>query len=546
MDAGISLSKSARKMFASQPTIENSENAVDQRPNWLICAVFVLAGLVFLSNNIADPDLWGHVQFGRDVLQDGSIKSTTTYSYTAQGYRWVNHENLSELVLAFTYDTFGLPGLIVGKFMLALLILGLVIGVARRNKVGWFIAGGVSVLVAANLECFWHFRPQISSFVLCAAMLAVLEYCFQGWKVDESGISPVFLGRFQWLWVVPGILFLWANSHGGFVAGLAIFGTIVFGRIVELILVRRSKGIGLAVRLALVGLAGLLVTFLNPYSFGLHKWLLNSLGQPRPEIQDWLPVDWFSVSGIRFSVIAAMSFVVIAVSRRPRDWTKIAVLLLVGWQACSHVRHIAFFALLFGFWLPVHLHDLVLRVREMKSPGIKPNPPTQLSVFSRGALGIVAMSFAAIVGVRLCDIPVDKSKYPVEAFEFIAENDLDGRMVVTYNWAQYVIGAFGGEHKDLPVCPVSFDGRFRTCYSQAIVDMNFDFIIHGVGPKVRYRSEKSGPIDRTKVLDYGEPELVLISRKQVPALEVMDLQHDDWSLLYQDSLGPALGPQLAI
>lgn len=33
-----------------------------------------------VSLNHADPDLWGHVQFGRDVLRDGAIAATTTYS----------------------------------------------------------------------------------------------------------------------------------------------------------------------------------------------------------------------------------------------------------------------------------------------------------------------------------------------------------------------------------------------------------------------------------------------------------------------------------
>src|SRR5678815_5695212 len=45
----------------------------------------VLAGGVALSLNLADPDLWGHVQYGRDVLNHG-LPATTTYSYIAAGY----------------------------------------------------------------------------------------------------------------------------------------------------------------------------------------------------------------------------------------------------------------------------------------------------------------------------------------------------------------------------------------------------------------------------------------------------------------------------
>ena len=144
-------------------------------------------------------------------------------------------------------------------------------------------------------------------------------------------------------------------------------------------------------------------------------------------------------------------------------------------------------------------------------------------------------------GYAQFDLSVDKSVYPVTAFQFIADHDIDGPMVVTYNWAQYAIGAFGGQHKHLPVCRVGFDGRFRTCYPQQIVDMNFDFVIGDQGPGSRHRGADSGPLNPTRVLEYGSPELVVISRLQQPAIDVMKTQTDRWSLLYQDKLAQVWG-----
>ena len=73
--------------------------------------IVVVAAALAMSPNVADPDLWGHVQFGRDVLTDGGIASTTSYSYTAEGYRWINHENLSEIVMALVADLAGPLGI---------------------------------------------------------------------------------------------------------------------------------------------------------------------------------------------------------------------------------------------------------------------------------------------------------------------------------------------------------------------------------------------------------------------------------------------------
>ena len=40
---------------------------------WMACGVG-------LTNNCVDPDLWGHVQYGQDVLRDGYLHPTATYT----------------------------------------------------------------------------------------------------------------------------------------------------------------------------------------------------------------------------------------------------------------------------------------------------------------------------------------------------------------------------------------------------------------------------------------------------------------------------------
>ncbi len=69
----------------------------DRKELWFergLFAALLLTCLLAMSHHKADPDFWGHVQYGRDVIQDG-LPETTTYSYTTQDYRWINHENLS-------------------------------------------------------------------------------------------------------------------------------------------------------------------------------------------------------------------------------------------------------------------------------------------------------------------------------------------------------------------------------------------------------------------------------------------------------------------
>jgi hypothetical protein len=86
---------------------------------------------------------------------------------------------------------------------------------------------------------------------------------------------------------------------------------------------------------------------------------------------------------------------------------------------------------------------------------------------------------------------------------------------------------------------VAFDGRFRTCYPQEIVDLYFDFA-DGDRPG-RQRSSISPPLDSCRILHYGNPDLVLIDRRQKTPLSVMQQQDANWTLLYQDSLSQLWG-----
>ena len=234
------------------------------------------------------------------------------------------------------------------------------------------------------------------------------------------------------------------------------------------------------------------------------------------------PVFW------PFVTLIAVNAIAWAFTDRRRDWPQLVILLLVGWQSCVHLRHIAFFALLSGFWTPAHLQSLLARMRSRAAAGL---PVTQISPVMKWSaasiLGAAIIMQAVGLANRVTKLPVSRSMYPVDAFDFLSLHGIDGRMVVSFNWAQYALTAF-------PESTVAFDGRFRTCYPQEVVDMSFDFLLGWNSPvkrdaegkivrddegdvvwqdKRRFRSEESGDdLNPTRILDYGDPELVLVDR----------------------------------
>ena len=491
------------------------------------------------------------MQYGRDVLADGHLHHQTTYSFTADGHRWINHELLSELLLAATVDNFGNQGLMIGKFLISLIVFGALYRCARAKQLSSIYTAGLLWLAAWNLSYFWSFRPQVLSFFFFTLLLWILEFAFQGWHgylSDGASSSqqyedePEFsTKRLHILWLVPVVLCLWTNSHGGFVAGSAVYLAYLGCRGLEALHHKRSKAIGLIVRMAVMGLIGVAGTLLNPYGIELHQWLVASLGVPRPEIIEWHPTELFSLVGMRYLLLMALAAIVLTKSKRPRDFTQIIIMALLCWQSYKHVRHIPFFAIACAFWLPTPIRSCSQQLNAWIGDWWAEEQPTQEKNVIAYSVQLAMLACALIgCGSRLSEIHVVKSWFPVSAFQYMSDHDLSGRAVFDFDWAQYAIGCFGTPSAQ-PHCEVAIDGRFRTCYSQEVIDMHFDFVLGDGGPDRRFRGNDSPPFDPTRVLSYKNPELVVNRRNADASVKTMEACQDKWALLYQDEIAQVWG-----
>jgi hypothetical protein len=142
----------------------------------------------------------------------------------------------------------------------------------------------------------------------------------------------------------------------------------------------------------------------------------------------------------------------------------------------------------------------------------------------------------------LSELRVERDQYPVDAIAWMRDSGVHGRVVVTYDWAQYAIAALCTDEFDSRRrSAVAFDGRFRTCYPQKVVDMHFDFLFGHSPHMPRNRSPQSPPIDPSRVLRHGSPDLVLLRRFGELTEVHMREQSADWALLYQDAVAQVWG-----
>ena len=395
-------------------------------------------------------------------------------------------------------------------------------------------------------------RPQIATYVLFALMTFLLTWCFQPWE-GLSGIAwpqgktfrlahdlPPLGRRPLTLWLLPPVFIVWINAHGGFVAGILVLTVYLGCRVLQAFWADGHRAAPLACHLSAILFVSALCTFINPYGWELHRWLYASVSTPRPEIIEWHALDWEQPSAWNVGLLGVATLGSVIISGKRLDVAHAVVLLAAAYQSYQHRRHVVLLAILFAFWVMPHIDGFVRPSIKTAASAANSRLSSKTRRLVAAGLGILCIVLVVELVPSLTWIRVPRNHYPVDALQFMKDNSLDrGKIVVTFGWAQYVIGALGHPKSSEDGLLVAIDGRFRTCYPQEVLDIYLDFELGNRIP--RHRSKDSPPVDDARALQVSNPDLVLLYRRQANAVAVMNQARDRWTLLYQDGVAQLWG-----
>lgn len=184
-------------------------NPAGARP-WALLAAFSL-GAFWLAYSRAptgvEGDLWWHLKAGQLILGGRAPFTTNAFSFTAEGHPWVQHEWLGEVAAAWLYGLAGLEGIRLAYWLLLAACFGLVAAVFRAA--GCSLAVSAFGALAVHLHLYAQLWPRMQGFTLLGTAATVL--------LLQRRWAGAGLGHAVWLY--PAAVALWANLHGGVIAG---------------------------------------------------------------------------------------------------------------------------------------------------------------------------------------------------------------------------------------------------------------------------------------------------------------------------------------
>ena len=310
------------------------------RATWaLIGSLIALVGALALClDRFHNGDFYLSLMSGRFIAQHGFV-THDPFSTISQGGTWLNEQWLSELAFFRVSQVLGPTGLTVIYAVLITLPLALLLWLCR-NK-GWPMLIAVAAFYFPGLLAVIHPRAAGFTVVIFSLLVAVL---LLAWR-QRGGADAA---RPRTWWAPPAILALfalWANLHGGFIAGFLLLGLATVGLAID-----HWRGLPDALplsRVAALGLvsvlAAVIVTISTPLGSAIWSYLLSFQNQAI----SLASTEWQSAFGSPGAVIyltLAASFAAWMWVRSPRPRRATTLLVTAGFLifAGYSIRNIVF------------------------------------------------------------------------------------------------------------------------------------------------------------------------------------------------------------
>jgi len=244
---------------------------------WTTLVILILAVLIYYPSRTEDYDIWYHLKFGEHFVKnltfklDHSIFSWTKldhsmFSWTPADPNWRYGIWLGSSFLYIAYKIFSVYGLYIVQWLIfAAIILFYwefikVIGDSLDIN---HIASLMLVFIALNLTAI-YIKPEL--FTTLFFTIAIFIYFYS--KFTSKNLFLIY----------PFLLFVWVNTHGGYLTGLILISLVLAGEAFNYFILKRNQLTGRLLKYLLISvLASYFAVIFNPYGIDYHIGIIKSL-----------------------------------------------------------------------------------------------------------------------------------------------------------------------------------------------------------------------------------------------------------------------------
>ncbi len=515
---------------AAGKTVEtpNADMLEDRVPEWaqlsrqavIWTVILGILWMVLSYHQLWHTDLWGHLSYGRVIVEQKQIPATEPLMPLSKGVPMVDTAWLAQVTGYLFYSQWGVASL---QFLYAASLFICVVALLLRfQKKTDSVAVCIIGLVVFGLVAYKSLaiiRPQLAGLACYVVMFSLLTR--NKWP--------------RYFWVVLPLLFaFWANVHGSFLLGLVVLGGLCLGRGLDVY--RRTKSFKMVKadpktqRLFVMIELAILATLLNPYGIGIYPAIHEISRHPNlTSLIEWEPLTLRMVHGKAMAAATIVLIILYRLTPRRVSFAEPILLIGLGLLAMWSVRMVVWWTPIAAVYTVLHLNAALKKYLDSKR-----EDPEQESTRS-GLNTVVTIGLAWIFfaytpfgTVLLHGYPKEAQKFnrifrrsvspqtPVEITNYLHDHQPRGLIFNSYEWGDYLLWA-GPENLQI----------FLNSHAHLVPrDVWLDYL-HIASASSAWRDK----LDR-----YGVNTVII--DHQYRSRLIRELKNDtDWKLEYEDNLG---------
>jgi hypothetical protein len=402
---------------------------------------------------LRDAGTGWHIRDGQLMLQTRLITRVDPFSATMSGQPWYAWEWLYDVLIAAIHHVVGLNGVVF--FSAAIMAAAFVLVFRFAMRRGGSLPVTLFLLVLSLGASAVHFlaRPHVLSWLFTVIWFEVLDSA--AYAAEPRKLRRLFL--------LPVLMLLWVNVHGGFLFGFALIAMYIVGSGVQYFTCREQRG---EIRrwlksLGWVSMLSLLASFVNPYGYKLHLHIYQYLSDRflMNHVTEFQSPNFHGLAQQCFAGLLLVTIAALASAQRKPQLPRLLVVVLAAYSGLYAARNLPVSSMLLVLIIAPLLSETISEASEnaeiaawlramffrLQSFGARME---KLELNFRGHLWLV---LAIVLGLWVCmhggklgstqliNAYFDDKRFPVEAAEVIAERDIREPIFCPDLWGGYLI-----------------------------------------------------------------------------------------------------------
>jgi hypothetical protein len=451
---------------------EVSRTSVNQRqqPAWERIALPSVGDLIFVIllgmllctplsvKLLGDGGIGWHIRAGQMIMRTRTIPRVDSFSSTMSGQPWFAWEWLYDLAVGQLECVAGLNGVVWLTALTIASVFSWTFRLLLRRRVCLPLALALVLLAASASMIHFFARPHVISWLFTLVWFWILDAGELATISEGGGVNKP--GRNRLLWLLPLLMVVWVNVHGGFLVGFALLGIYWLSAAYTwfalpetrwedaMIKLRARKR---TMQLFLVSVLSALATYCNPYGWRLYAHIYQYLTNRFliDHIDEFQSPNFHGAAERCFAALMLIALVALTARRRTLRFSEGLVVLFAVYSGLYAVRNVPVSSLLLALVAGPLLAESMPRFAISASGFFHRMKEMELSLGGHlwpAVLTVAALSIAingGNVGANhLMDAHFSNRRFPVEAVDHLEQSEPWRPIFSPDYWGGYLIYRF--------------------------------------------------------------------------------------------------------